>query len=72
MTLLLRYQADIWVEVDTDEEDVVSVVVDELTMSNPVDVLDGSAVAEAENAARARRIADACCWPSWDFGSRPI
>ncbi|MDP9409495.1 MAG: hypothetical protein M3P70_03165 [Actinomycetota bacterium] len=73
MTLYLRYQADIWVEVDTDGEDVVNVVVDELTMATPVDVIDdGGAVAAAERGARARRIADSRCWPSWDYGSRPV
>lgn len=36
MTLYLRYQADIWVDVDTDDEDVVNVVVDDATMSAPV------------------------------------
>ena len=32
-----RYQADIWVEVDTDGEAVLSVVVREVTMATPVD-----------------------------------
>lgn len=73
MTLYLRYQADIWVEVDADEDDVVNVVVDELTMARPIDVLDGGGVAAAaESRARARRIADSRCWPSWDYGSRPV
>ena len=36
MRLYLRHQADIWVEVDTDEEDVVTVVVDTSTMAAPV------------------------------------
>lgn len=73
MTLYLRYQADIWVEVDADEDDVVNVVVDELTMARPIDVLDGGGVAAgAASRARARRIADSRCWPSWDYGSRPV
>ncbi len=70
--LYLRYRADIWVEVDGDEEDVMNVVVDDLTMATPLDVLDGdhSAVA-AEDRARAQRIADSRDWPSWDYGPRP-
>lgn len=59
MTLYLKYQADIWVEVDADEEDVVNVVANELTMARASDVLDGGGVAAAaENSARAQRIAD--------------
>lgn len=73
MTLYLRYQADIRVEVDTDEEDVVNVVVDELTMAMPVEVVDARGVgAAATGSTRAQRIADSCCWPSWDYGSRPV
>jgi hypothetical protein len=37
--LYLRYQADIWFEIET-EEDVVNVVVDDLTMGTPVDVVE--------------------------------
>lgn len=73
MTLYLRYQADIWVEVDTDEEDVVNVVVDELTMAVPVEVVDArGAGAGAAGRSRAQRIADSRCWPTWDYGSRPV
>lgn len=72
MTLHLRYQADIWVEVDTDEEDVVNVVVDELTMATPVDVVDGDRAAVAEERARAQEVAEARDWPSWDYGPRPF
>jgi hypothetical protein len=73
MTLYLRYQADIWVEVDENEDDVVNVIVDELTMARPIDVLDvGGAVAAGESTAAAQRIADSRCWPSWDYGSRPV
>ncbi len=73
MTLYLRYQADIWVEVDTDGEDVVNVVVDELTMTMPIEVVDErGAVADAQRTAGALLIADSRCWPSWDYGSRPV
>ena len=71
MTLYLRYQADIWVEVDTGEEDVVNVVVDELTMAMPVEVVDADGAAAAERA-RAQRIAESLDWPSWDYGPRPF
>ncbi len=65
MTLYLRSQADIWVEVDLDEDDVVNVVVDELTMAEPAAVLDHrGADAATEAAALAQRIADSRCWPS--------
>jgi hypothetical protein len=73
MTLYLRYQADIWVEVDTEGEDVVRVVVDELSMATPMDAVDGDGVgASSQSSARARHIADSRCWPSWDYGSRPV
>lgn len=73
VALYLRYQADIWVEVDTDDEDVVNVVVDELTMAVPVGVGDErGAGAAAAGRTRAQRIADSRCWPSWDYGSRPV
>lgn len=72
MTLYLRYRADIWVEVDTEEEDVVSVLVDDLTMATPVTVVDGDGGdAGWVSSIRARHIADTCCWPSWDYGSHP-
>jgi hypothetical protein len=70
--LYLRYQADIWVEVDTEVEDVVNVVVDDLTLSTPVDVVDGRGeVAEGERRSQVQRIADSRDWPSWDYGGRP-
>lgn len=70
MKMYLRYQVDIWVEVDAEEEDIVNVVVDDLTMTRPVEVLDeGGAVAATEPGARAQRIADSRCWPSWDYRS---
>ena len=73
MTLFLRYQADIWVEVDTDEEDVVSVIVDDRTMATPVDVLDDRGVdAGSQISVLARHVADSRCWPSWDYGLRPV
>lgn len=73
MTLYLRYQADIWVEVDMEGEDVVSVVVDELSMARPIDAVDGDgAGAGSQSSTRARHIADSRCWPSWDYGSRPV
>ena len=73
MTLYLRYQVDIWVEVDTEDEDVVNVVVDELTLATPADVVDRSGVAAGtEHRTRAQRIADSRDWPSWDYGSRPL
>jgi hypothetical protein len=73
MTVYLRYQADIWVEIDTEAEDVVNVVVDDSTMVGPVDVVDdGGVSAGAENRTRAQRIADSSCWPSWDYGPPPV
>jgi hypothetical protein len=69
----VRYQADIWVEVDLDEDDVVRVVVDDQTMTVPVEVVDrGAAPAAAEGRARAQAIADSRDWPSWDYGPRPV
>jgi hypothetical protein len=65
-------RADIWVEVDMDDEDVVNVVVDDGTMATPVDVVvDGGAATPAEERQRAERIAESRDWPSWDFGPRP-
>jgi hypothetical protein len=55
----------------TDEEDVLSVVVDELTMAMPVDVVDDDGAAVAERT-RARGIAESRDWPSWDYGPRPF
>ena len=72
MMLYVRYRADIWVEVDADEEDVVNVVVDELTMVTPVDVVDSGGTAAAERRARALGIAESRDWPSWDYGPRPF
>lgn len=73
MTLYLKYQADIWVEVDTDAKDVLSVVVDDRTMANPVAVVDrGDTKVAEERRTRAQAIADACDWPSWDYGSGPF
>lgn len=73
VTLYLRYQADIWVSVDTEVEDVVNVVVDDLTLSTPVDVVDGHGeVADGERRTQAQRIADSRDWPSWDYGGRPF
>lgn len=73
MTTLLRYQADIWVEVDLDELDVVAVVVDQATLVDPVEFLDRSAVADDPigRAAEARHVADGIDWPSWEVGDRP-
>ena len=70
--LYLRYQADIWVEVDTDEEDVVTVVVDDSTMAAPVDVVGGDAAVAGEHRTRAQEIAESRDWPSWDYGPRPF
>lgn len=73
MTLYLRYQADIWVEVDMDAEDVLSVVVDDSTLASPVAVVDTSdATVAEERRTRAQAIADACDWPSWDYGTGPF
>jgi hypothetical protein len=73
MAVYLRYQADIWVEIDIEAEDVVNVVVDESTMAGPTDVIDGGGGAAAvENRTRAQRIADLACWPSWDYGPPPV
>jgi len=73
VTLFLRYQADIWVEVDTGEEEVVSVLVDDLTMATPVDVLDDRDVdAGSQAKVLARHVADNRCWPSWNYGARPV
>lgn len=70
--LYVKYQADIWVEVDTDEEDVVNVVVDELTMARPVDVLAGVSAVASDQRTRAQAIAESRDWPSWDYGPRPF
>ena len=42
LRLYLKYQADIWVVVDTEEHDILSVVVDDVTMTTPVDVVGGA------------------------------
>jgi hypothetical protein len=73
MTLYLKYRAHIWVEVDPDAEDVLSVVVDHRTMSSPVAVVDTSDTTVAEERrTRAQAIADACDWPTWDYGTGPF
>jgi hypothetical protein len=73
MRLYLQYRADVWVEVDTDEDDVVRVVVDDQTMTVPVEVVDrGAAPAATEGRARALAIADSRDWPSWDYGPPPF
>lgn len=73
VSLYVRYQADIWVEVDVDDDDVLSVVVDDLTMAEPVEVVDWRAApVTAEGRALAQAIVDSCDWPSWDYGPRPF
>ena len=53
--------------------DVVSVVVDDLTMATPVDVLDDRGVDVGSQAqVLARHVADNRCWPSWDCGARAV
>lgn len=72
MALYVKYQADIWVEVDAHEDDVVHVVVDELSMATAIEVVDdlGGKVS-AYDRTEAVRIAESRDWPSWDYGPRP-
>jgi hypothetical protein len=73
VSLYVRFQGDIWVEVDIDDDDVLSVVVDDLMMAEPVEVVDRRAApVAAEGRARARAIVESCDGPSWDYGPRPF
>jgi hypothetical protein len=73
VTLYLKYRADIWVEVDPDAEDIMRVVVDDRMMANPVTVVNrNEGIVAEEPRTRARAIADAFDWPSWDYGTRPF
>ena len=73
MILHLRYQADIWVEVDTTAADVLQVVVDQASMTRPSAILirSGEFAPRAAQEA-AERIADRSEWPSWDYGHKPV
>lgn len=51
----------------------MNVVVDELTMAMPIQVVDErGADADAQRTTSAQLIADSRCWPTWDYGSRPV
>ena len=65
--LYLRFQADIWVEVDPLEGVVTAVVVDQRSMEHAVAVVN-SAGAEIHGGDRADAEQYAAGeWPSWDY-----
>lgn len=69
MRVYVRYMYPIYAEVDLDEQDVVSVVVDDEHPSQPVDFLDDEfRPAPTELRDRALQIAESMTWPSWDYG----
>jgi len=69
----LRYQAAIWVEVDSAAEDVLHVVVDHTSMAWPAEALVSGGMPAARAAREAaQRIAGGSEWPSWDYGESPV
>jgi hypothetical protein len=69
MTVYVRYLYPIYAEVDLDERDVVRVIVDDESPSQPVEVLDTSLAPVASDIrAVAIEVAESSMWPSWDYG----
>lgn len=66
--LYVRFQADIWVEVDPADGIVTAVVVDQQSMERAVEVIDsaGEAVQGGDRATVEQWAAGE--WPSWDYG----
>ncbi|MGQ0431316.1 MAG: hypothetical protein ACT452_02780 [Microthrixaceae bacterium] len=63
----LKYQADIWVEVDTSSQEVSEAVVDESSMAHPVEARLSTGVDVASAMQLAEEIANGIEWPSWDY-----
>lgn len=73
MTHSLRYVAEVWVEVDLDEGDVMRVVVDEATLDVPLGLVDSDGVIQDDELFNdAQEVANGIEWPSWGFGPRPF
>ncbi len=63
----LKYQADIWVEVDTSSQEVSEAVVDESSMAHAVEARLSTGVDVASAMQLAEEIANGIEWPSWDY-----
>lgn len=65
--LYVRFQADIWVEVDPADGIVAAVVLDQKSMERAVEVIDGAGdPVEGSDRAKVEEWATGE-WPSWDY-----
>ena len=69
MTVYVRYLYPIYAEIDLTERDVIRVIVDDESPSQPVELLDASMTPVALDVrASAIQVAESSVWPSWDYG----
>jgi hypothetical protein len=67
MTVYVRYEVPVLVEVDLRHRRVVAVRVDDEAVRGPLDAVDAVG-RKPRRAAQAIGIAEAADWPAWQFG----
>jgi hypothetical protein len=67
MTVYVRYEVPVLVEVDLRHRKVVAVHVEDEAVSGPLEAVDGIG-RKPRRAAQAIDIAEASDWPTWQFG----